>query len=171
MNAFIHIANLCLKTDDTAILQNGGECLRAFVSKSIEQVVAWKDESGESALTYIVHVIRHMLDPKTNENSCTYVGSFITTLIRRTENVLGPNLEAILKAVLSKIQSSQVPLVHQSLIMVFAQLIHTRMEAVLTFLSSLPGPDGKPVLEFLMTEWVNRQVSFAGSYGVKVRYT
>lgn len=139
------------------------------MSKSIEQVVAWKDERGESALTYIVHVIRHMLDPKTNENSCTYVGTFITTLIRRTEHVLGANLDAILKAVLSKIQSSQVPLVQQSLIMVFAQLVHTRMDAVLTFLSSLPGPDGKPVLEFLMTEWVNRQVTFAGSYGVKVR--
>lgn len=143
--------------------------MRAYVSKSIDQVVAWKDERGESALTYIVHVINHMLDPKTNENSCTYVGTFITTLIRRTAHVLGDNLEIILKAVLSKIQSSQMPLVQQSLIMVFAQLIHTRMDPVLTFLSNLPGPTGKPVLEFLMSEWVNRQVSFVGAYGVKVR--
>lgn len=111
-----------------------------------------------------------MLDPKTNENSCSYVGKFITTVIRRTAHVLGDAyLESILKAVLSKIQSSQTVLVQQSLIMVFAHLVHTRMQPVLTFLSGLPGPTGQPVLEFLMTEWVNKQANFVGSYEVKVR--
>jgi hypothetical protein len=51
---------------------------------------------------------------------------------------------------------------------VFAHLVHTRLDAVLTFLSSLPGPTGKPVLEFLMTEWVAKQNNFVGSYEVKV---
>jgi hypothetical protein len=143
--------------------------LRAYVSKSIDQIINWKDDKGQSALNYILLVVNHMLDQKTNEMGCVYVGKFITTLIRRTAHVLGDNLEAILKAVLSKIQCSQVPLVQQSLIMVFAQLIHTRMEPVLTFLSNLPGPTGKPVLEFLMNEWVNKQVSFVGTYDCKIR--
>lgn len=169
MNAFPHVVTLCLRSDDTAILQGGGECLRAYISKSADQLIAWKDEKSVSALTYIVHVINHMLDPKTSENSCSFIGKFINTLIRHASHVLGDNLDSILKAILSKIQSSNVLLVQQSLIIVFAHLIHNKMDAVLTFLSNLPGPTGKPVFEFLMTEWVSKQNSFVGSYETKVR--
>lgn len=52
--------------------------------------------------------------------------------------------------------------------MVFAQLIHYKMDPVLTFLSSLPGPTGQPVLDFLMTEWVAKQNSFVGPYDCKI---
>lgn len=190
MSAFIHVINLCLRVDETAILQvmitlllcfefffilmnillkSGGECLRAYLSKSIDQIINWKDEKGTSALSYIVLVINHMLDPKTSENSCSFIGKLINTLIRQTAHVLGDNLESILKAVLSKIQSSNILLVQQSLIMVFAHLVHSRMDAVLAFLSNLPGPTGKPVLEFLMTEWVSKQNSFVGPYESKIR--
>jgi hypothetical protein len=168
MNAFIHVINLCLKSDDTAVLQSGGECLRAYISKSIDQIVNWKDDKGVSALNYIVLVINHMLDPKTSENGCSFIGKLINTLIKQTANILGDNLDAILKSVLSKMQSSNILLVQQSLIMVFAHLIHKKLDAVLTFLSNLPGPTGKPVLEFLMTEWVAKQNSFVGTYESKI---
>jgi hypothetical protein len=142
--------------------------LRAFLSKSIEQVINWHDEKGVSALSYIVMVINHMLDPKTSENSCSFIGKLINTLIRQTAAVLGDNLDLILKAVLSKMQSSNILLVQQSLIMVFAQLMHYKMDAVLTFLSNLPGPTGQPVLDFLMTEWVAKQNLFVGPYDCKI---
>ena len=80
-----------------------------------------------------------MLDPKTSENSCSFIGKFINTVIKHTAQALGDNLDLILKAVISKMQSSQVALVQQSLIIVFAHLIHTQMENVLMFLSKLPG--------------------------------
>lgn len=35
-----------LHTDDNAAMQNGGECLRAFLSVALEQVMAWHDEQG-----------------------------------------------------------------------------------------------------------------------------
>ena len=65
-------------------------------------------------------------------------------------------------------QSSDVLSVQQSLIMVFAHLIHSKMDAVLTFLSSLPGPTGRPSLEFLMVEWVGKATMFSGSYDCKI---
>jgi hypothetical protein len=169
LNAFINVINLCLKADDTAILQCGSECLRAYISKSPEQVINWHDDKGLNALHYIVMVINHMLDPKTSENSCSNIGKLITSLIRHTANVLGDNLDSILKAVLSKMQSSNILIVQQSLIMVFAHLMHYKMDAVLLFLSNLPGPTGQPVLEFLMTEWVAKQNSFIGAYDRKIR--
>ena len=53
--------------------------------------------------------------------------------------------------------------------MVFAHLVHTQMEAVLEFLSSVPGPTGKPALEFVLTEWCSKQHLFYGAYEGKVR--
>jgi hypothetical protein len=110
-----------------------------------------------------------MLDPKTSEHGCQLIGKLIITLIRHTAQVLGDNLDFILKAVLSKMQSSNTISVQQSLIMVFAHLIHSKMDAVLTFLSNLPGPTGTPSLEFLMTEWVAKSTMFSGAYECKIR--
>lgn len=58
----------------------------------------------------------------------------------------------------------------QSLIMVFAHLVHSQLDPLLEFLSSLPGPTGKPALEFVMTEWMSRQHLFYGQYEGKVRW-
>ena len=141
-SAFFQVINLCVKADDTAIIQSGSECLRAFLSKSTDQIFSWKDEKGQSALNYLVIVINHMLDPKTSENVGASIGKLINTLIRQTAHILGENLDFILKAVLSKMQSSNVISVQQSLIMVFAHLMHSKMNEVLLFLSNLPGPTG-----------------------------
>lgn len=58
----------------------------------------------------------------------------------------------------------------QSLIMVFAHLVHIQLEPLLEFLCSLPGPTGKPALEFVMAEWMSRQHLFYGQYEGKVRW-
>ena len=45
--AFPAAVQTTLHTDDSATMQSGGECLRAYVSKSLEQVAGWKDGQGE----------------------------------------------------------------------------------------------------------------------------
>ena len=35
-----------LHTDDAATMQNGGECLRAYVSVALEQICQWQDGQG-----------------------------------------------------------------------------------------------------------------------------
>merc|ERR1712183_532072 len=59
----------------------------------------------------------------------------------------------------------------QSLIMVYAQLVHSQMDAVLQFLSNVPGPTGNSALHFVMSEWVAKQPNFYGSYESKVSIT
>ena len=56
----------------------------------------------------------------------------------------------------------------QSLVIVFAQLINTQIEAVLEFLTSVPDPMGKPALDFVLREWCSRQHLFFGAYERKV---
>jgi hypothetical protein len=66
--------------------------------------------------------------------------------------------------------SQCLKLFFQSLVMVYAHLIHTQLDAVLNFLSTVPGPTGQSALQFVLTEWCSRQHLFYGAYEGKVRY-
>ena len=138
--------------------QSGGECLRAYVSVDPDQICHFSDPEGKSGLWYMVQVAGHLLNPVGSEFSATFVGRLVTTLIQKTGDRLGENLDHLLKGVLSKLRGSETLSVIQSLIMVYAQLIHSQLSAVLNFLCSVPGPSGELALHFVMTEWVSRQV-------------
>ncbi|RXN38018.1 importin-9 isoform X1 [Labeo rohita] len=125
--AFPAVAQCTLRTDDNTTMQNGGECLRAYVSVALEQIAQWQDEQGHSGLWYVMQVVSQLLDPRTSEFTAAF-----------------------------------------SLIMVFAHLVHSQLEPLLEFLCSLPGPTGKPALEFVMAEWMSRQHLFYGQYEGKV---
>ncbi|XP_006628350.1 importin-9 [Lepisosteus oculatus] len=166
--AFPVVAQCTLRTDDNATMQNGGECLRAYVSVALEQVGQWRDEQGHSGLWYVMQVVSQLLDPRTSEFTAAFVGRLVSTLIARAGTQLGDNLDQILRAILSKMQQAETLSVMQSLIMVFAHLVHSQLEPLLEFLCSLPGPTGKPALEFVMSEWMSRQHLFYGQYEGKV---
>uniref|UniRef100_A0A8C2T3W4 Lysine demethylase 5B n=1 Tax=Coturnix japonica TaxID=93934 RepID=A0A8C2T3W4_COTJA len=154
-------------------LQEGGEisisnCLRAYVSVALEQIAQWHDEQGHNGLWYVMQVVSQLLDPRTSEFTAAFVGRLVSTLISKAGSELGENLDQILRAILSKMQQAETLSVMQSLIMVFAHLVHSQLEPLLEFLCSLPGPTGKPALEFVMAEWMSRQHLFYGQYEGKV---
>ncbi|CAB1353367.1 unnamed protein product, partial [Coregonus sp. 'balchen'] len=166
--AFPVVAQCTLRTDDNTTMQNGGECLRAYVSVALEQVGQWRDTEGHSGLWYVMQVVSQLLDPRTSEFTAAFVGRLVSTLIARAGTELGEQLDQILRAILSKMQQAETLSVMQSLIMVFAHLVHSQLEPLLEFLCSLPGPTGKPALEFVMAEWMSRQHLFYGQYEGKV---
>lgn len=166
--AFPVVAQCTLRTDDHTTMQNGGECLRAYVSVALEQIAQWRDEQGNNGLWYVMQVVNQLLDPRTSESTAAFVGRLVSTLISRAGTELGDQLDHILRAILSKMQQADHLIVMQSLIMVFAHLVHSQLEPLLEFLCSLPGPTGKPALEFVMTEWMSRQHLFYGQYEGKV---
>ncbi|CAI5777964.1 importin-9 [Podarcis raffonei] len=166
--AFPAVAQCSLHTDDHATMQNGGECLRAYISVALEQIAQWHDEQGHNGLWYVMQVVSQLLDPRTSEFTAAFVGRLVSTLISKAGSELGENLDQILRAILSKMQQAETLTVMQSLIMVFAHLVHSQLEPLLEFLCSLPGPTGKPALEFVMSEWMSRQHLFYGQYEGKV---
>ncbi len=167
-NAFPSVAHCTLKTDDNATMQSGGECLRAYVAVAYNQIASWHDSEGRSGLQYAIEVVTRLLNPSTSEFTAAFVGRLVAILITKAGSALGDNSDMILRAVLSKMQQAETLSVTQSLLMVFAHLMHSCMEDVLEFLSSVPGPTGKPALEFVVTDWVTRQNMFYGAYDSKV---
>lgn len=87
--------------------QNGGECLRAYVSVSLEQIAQWRDEQGNSGLWYVMQVVNQLLDPRTSEFTAAFVGRLVSTLISRAGTELGEQLDQILRAILSKMQQAE----------------------------------------------------------------
>ncbi|MPC24070.1 Importin-9 [Portunus trituberculatus] len=131
-------------------------------------VIAYRDAEGRSGLEYVVQVATQLLSPATSEHTATFVGRLITALIRHTGDHLGDNLDLLLRAVLSKLQGAESLTVVQNLVLVYAQLVHSQLEGVLTFLAGVPGPSGQSALHFVLTQWCSKQHLFFGAYEEKV---
>jgi len=98
--------------------------------------------SGVSGLGHVVQVACRLLDPQTSEFSASLVGKLVTTLILKTGDQLGEQLDHLLRAVLSKLQAADTLSVIQNLCMVYAHLFNAQMDAALNFLDGVPGPTG-----------------------------
>ena len=171
MQLFCSAVSCILRTsDDNACLQNGGECIRAYVSRATEQVMSFRYDPERNGAQMVMHVCLHLLDPRVGESCSAFVGRLVSISIGKAAAILGPdNVHLLLRSVLSKLQTAETLSVIQSLVMVFAHLIHYEMGTVLDFLSSIPGPSGsKSALQFLLNLWLSRQHLFFGSYEKKV---
>ncbi|CAL4085549.1 unnamed protein product, partial [Meganyctiphanes norvegica] len=122
--AFPAVVHRTLNTDDNSTLQNGGECLRAYVSVAPEQVLGFTDAEGRTGMQYVVQVASQLLSPSTSEHTATFVGRLITVLIRRAGDHLGDNLDLLLRAVLSKLQNCYLLLIVSNYILSYRMLIH-----------------------------------------------
>ncbi|XP_053686343.1 importin-9-like [Sabethes cyaneus] len=164
-SAFPAAVHCILRTEDNSVMQSGGECLRAFLTVDPQQICGYKNGEG---LNYIMEVTTMMLNPMNTESTAAFIGRLVITIITKVGNLLGENVDLLLKAVISKMQLVESLNVIMSLVMIFAHLILVQMDAVLNFLSTVPGPTGEPAMTFVFLNWLTRQHMFYGSYERKV---
>lgn len=163
--AFPTMIQCVLRSDDQAVMVAGGECLRAFIFVSPEQVCTYNNGEG---LNYTMQLTTMLLNPMNNEMTAGQIGRLVITIITKMGNMLGENVDLLLKAVISKMQLVECLKVIMSLVVVFAHLFLTQMDAVLNFLSTVPGPTGEPAMQFVFNNWLSKQTSFFGTYERKV---
>ena len=166
--AFPAACHCILNSEDNKTLPSGGKVIRTYLSVADRQVINHRDSDGQTGLQYILQIVARLLDPQSNEFTGMFIGRLVTTLIRKAGSSLGENLDLLLKAVLSKMQRAENLSVIQGLLMIYAHLINTEFDAMLNFLSTVPGPTGESALAFVLTEWVSRQHLFIDRYDRKV---
>ncbi|XP_076807350.1 importin-9-like [Clavelina lepadiformis] len=167
--AFPSMIRCAVNSDDNSILQSAGECTRAYISTATNQLWAWHDTENNSGASYVMQLISVLLNPKLTEYSASFAGRLVSVFITKSVDKLSnDDIDMILRAVLSKLQRSVTLTVTQSLLLIFAHLINTRVESVISFLSQVPGPCGDSALQFVMNEWCEKQSMFFGSYDKKV---
>ncbi|XP_067615807.1 importin-9 [Eurosta solidaginis] len=164
-NAFPAMVQCVLGSDDNAVMVSGGECLRAFIFVSPEQICSYKNGEG---INFIMQLTTMLLNPMNNEMTAGQIDRLVLTIITKMGNMLGENVDLLLKAVISKMQLAECLKVIMSLVVIFAHLFLTQMEAVLNFLSTVPGPTGEPAMQFVFSNWLAKQTSFFGTFERKV---
>jgi len=168
-SGFPAMIKVAISSDDNSVLQSAGECTRYFITTDIEQLYSWSDEHGNSGPYYVMQLISVLLSPKLSEFSASLAGRLVSVFLTRSgDRMASKDVATVLRSVLSKLQQSMTLTVVQSLIMVFAQLINRNVQLVVDFLSSVPGPSNNSALEFVLTEWCDKQGMFFGSYDKKV---
>jgi len=168
------------------------ECLGPLQEKFIPTIVsilgltgAASTEKQDIALDVLNTIVRYTEPPLSNSlletafpaiinsemTAAGQVGRLVITIITKMGSMLGQNVDMLLKAVISKMQNLECLKVIMNLVLIFAHLFLTQMDAVLNFLSTVPGPNGEPAMQFVLTNWLSRQNSFFGNYERKVSIT
>uniref|UniRef100_H2ZMC2 Importin N-terminal domain-containing protein n=1 Tax=Ciona savignyi TaxID=51511 RepID=H2ZMC2_CIOSA len=168
-SAFPAMVKCAVKSDDNAILQNAGECTRAYISVALDQLLIWADADGNGGAFYIMQLISLLLSPKLTEHSASFAGRLVSLFLGKAgDRLSNGNVEEILSSVLLKLEHSKTLTVAQSLLLIFAHLFNSRTESVVSFLSSLPCTSAESALHYVMSEWCDKQTMFYGSYDRKV---
>lgn len=154
----------CVK-DSTAILQSGGECVRACLALGFQQVIALTI-NGITGMEYTMQLIAKMLDPEMSEYGALYSGRLVSSLIKHAGTAL--NINEILQAVLNKLTKCESPTIQQSLLVVFIKLFNHDLEGSMSFLQSINTPTGENGLVFVLKSWCEIQEMFTGEYETKV---
>lgn len=115
-----------------------------------------------------MEVVTLLLNPLSSEFTATFVGRLVITIVSKAGSFLGEHIQHLLKAVISKMQLVEALGVMMSLVVTFAHLIITQMDAVLNFLTTVPGPSGEQAIKFVLTTWLSRQHMFYGTYERKI---
>ncbi|PAA59576.1 hypothetical protein BOX15_Mlig007892g1 [Macrostomum lignano] len=158
-------------SDDSAVLQNTGECLRALVSVASDLVRQYRDpHSQATGLDLLVACLLKLLDNQAPEAASSEVGMLVCVIFSRLSGDLAPGgqLDLILRACLSKLLATETLTVAQSVILVFSQLCLHHPDHFVSFLSVTPDSRGRPALEQLLKCWLSRQHLFFGAYQLRV---
>ncbi|KAF5285289.1 hypothetical protein FQR65_LT13279 [Abscondita terminalis] len=161
---FICLSNCIITVDDSAITQCGADCLRSYLCKGTSNILEFRDNEGRSGTDYILNVLKYVLDPHKMEFACKQVGRFFITAM----HTLGPQLDQhfsfLLRGVLSSMQRAKTIPVEESLLIIFAYLFYYHLEAVINYLTLIPGPDGRSALAFVLDRWLLKNYIYGGKY-------
>ncbi|RKO89834.1 armadillo-type protein, partial [Blyttiomyces helicus] len=163
---FPDLVRLLLTVEDHGILQNGQDAIKVLVQRDLAGIARWTDGS-KTGLDYVIQFIAKLLHPSQDESASIFVGDLITQLIKHGGDNLVAVLPDLLTAVTRKLEMAKTSLFIQTLVMVFAHLIQTRMETVIDFLSGLTI-ENKNGLAILLNAWCENFADFQGFYSIKV---
>ncbi len=164
---FVRVVAIALSTEEVALMQSTSKALACFVASGGPALAQFRAPgSGETGVAALLAVIRRMLDPKNSEDGAIFVGKLILKMIQTLD--MTSVTPQILSAILPRLGCTNSPLLVQTLVLVFARLIHSNPANVLDFLAKSKTPDGGSALSFLLTVWVENQTAFYGAYQTKV---
>ena len=169
---FMHVST------DNAGLASGAVCLSAFVYAGAEVLMGMGQvqAAGGSALHAILNVVSRLLAADVvSDMGALGVGGLITQILLKFSSILDPvAVQKMFHAIIIRLASAKYSSLKQSLLMVFARLMHRDSDTVMQMVRSLPAitdpvkATTMPAFAFLAEQWVAEQPAFTGKFQVKV---
>jgi hypothetical protein len=161
IDIFPILLQIALESEDLYLLMHTTSTLRTFIATSHEKI---KDRKVTKK---ILEVAKKMLLPETNEATAVFLGNFIIQIFSK----ISPKIDTdILMGVVEKIRKCRIPTIVQSLVLVYARLIHTNAEKIIGFLSET-SVNNKISLKVLLDKWLLHQPLFRGNYAKNTTFT
>jgi importin-9 len=132
------------KSEDMFLLLHGTSALRTFIHLGHEQILKICPAKD------MIEVAKKLLSPTTNEQAAMQLGNYVIQIIHKIEPKIDTNL---LMCVVWKIYKSRMPSIVQSLVLIFARLIHVHPKAIVEFLSET-SIDNRISLKIVLDKWL-----------------
>jgi hypothetical protein len=126
------------------LLLNGTSTLRNFISIGNHAILE------RSKPRDMIEVAKKLLLPTTNENAAICLGNYVIQIFHKIEPKIDTTL---LMSVVWKIYKSRMPSIVQSLILIFARLIHSNPKEIVEFLSET-SIDNRISLKIVLDKWL-----------------
>jgi len=151
----------CLsQVEDRDVLQNGISCLTLVVRKDCGQLLAWRDESGQSGLEHVLRLVARILQAE-DESAGLTIGELIIHLLRRAGESVLPVLPELLHAMVTRMLTAKTATFVQSLVVPFAFLINSQRDTLLSLLEEM-NIQGRTGLDVFIQTWCENAETFQG---------
>mmetsp|Transcript_13901 Transcript_13901/g.33574 ORF Transcript_13901/g.33574 Transcript_13901/m.33574 type:complete len:966 (-) Transcript_13901:63-2960(-) len=146
--------HLVQTTEDNGVLQNCTEAICVLIRHGQDHI------KTHNQLGSFLAAFEKLLGPEVSDSGSTFVGAAITQLISAFSAEMSQDLTTgLMRAMLTKLYAASRPGLRQSLVLVFARLMHTGVPGVLNALQGITIPiEGKAVggLEVLLSVWFSQ---------------
>jgi len=136
------------------LLLHGTTALKNFIFVGHAEILKIVDAAK------IIEVSKKLLSPLTNEQAAMCLCNLIIQIFHKIQ----PDIDtSVLFCVVQKIYKSRMPSTLQSLVLVFARLIHTNPNEIVELLSET-SVDNRISLKVVLDKWLLQQPLFRGQY-------
>lgn len=132
------------KSEDMFLLLHGTSTLRTFIHLGSQEIL--KKTSPKD----IIEVAKKLLQPITPEQAALCLGNYVIQIFHKIQPKIDTTL---LMNVVWKIYKSRMPSIVQSLVLIFARLIHTNPKEIVELLSET-SIDNRISLKIVLDKWL-----------------
>lgn len=187
-NVFPSVLQIVFKSRESQLLLNCQDLLRTLVSKDIQSIVNWSDETGKNGLSYLLDIVSTLLDPTRSDNEALHVGELIVAILVKggssgTVSAIVPDL---LAAMVRRLAHAKLLMCIQSLILAFARVavedaalvvglldsvqveVQPEVNNAIASTSIITTPPLESGLSLLLRVWCERFDEISGFYSMKL---
>lgn len=148
---------LLLRTGDAEVAQNLIHCLTLVCQKCPDEVLAWRDAHGATALEALLRVVEHQFALGDDEACGMPLGVLLVTLFVQAGEALSPVMPALLHALARKLVASRSSACTLAMLFPMAYLFAEHTSAVVQLLADaqVEGADGpENALRAVVRTWL-----------------